>query len=144
MFRDNIIRLRTIHNLSQEKVAERVGISRQAYAKWESGESIPDIDKCASLASLYGVSIDSLIEESNSTFPSLPPAPRGKNIWGSVTISEKGQIVIPKEARKKLGFTPGMRLIVLSDENGIALVEADTFERGVKRALELAGRNGDD
>ncbi len=135
MFRDNIIRLRNIHGWSQEKTAERIGISRQAYAKWESGESIPDIEKCALLASLYGVSIDSLIEESES---SIPPAPRGKNIWGSVILSERGQIVLPKPARDKLGFTPGMRLIVLSDENGIALVSADAFEEGLRKALQMA------
>ncbi len=141
MFRENIIRLRSIHNMSQEEVASKVGISRQAYAKWESGESVPDINKCASLAAFYGVSIDSLIEEDNSLFPSLPPSPKGKNIWGSVTLSEKGEILIPQEAREKLGFTPGMRIVVLSDEYGIALVAADTFEREVKKAIELSHRD---
>lgn len=140
MFRENIIRLRSIHNMSQEEVASRIGISRQAYQKWESGESIPDINKCASLASIYGVSIDSLIEKENSLFPSLPPSPKGKNIWGSVTLSEKGEIVIPQEAREKLGFTSGMRIVVLSDEYGIALLSADTFEREMKKAIELSRR----
>ncbi len=141
MFRENIIRLRSINNMSQEEVASKVGISRQAYAKWESGESVPDINKCASLASIYGVNIDSLIGEENSPFPSLPPSPKGKNIWGSVILSEKGEILIPQEAREKLGFTPGMRIVVLSDEYGIALVAADTFEREVKKAIELSRRD---
>ncbi len=141
MFKDNIIKLRKIHNLSQEKVAEDIGISRQAYAKWESGESIPDIEKCALLASIYDVSIDSLIGETSADAGDLPPAPKGKNIWGSVTLSDRGEIMIPKKAREKLGFVPGMRLVVLSDENGIALVKADSFEAGVKKAMELSQKN---
>ncbi len=142
MFRENIIRLRSIRGWSQERTAAALGLSRQAYAKWESGESVPDIEKCALLASVYGVSLDSLVGESSvDGLDGIPPAPKGKNIWGSVTLSERGQIVIPREAREKLGFTPGMRLIVLSDENGIALVEAAKFEAGMRRALELASRD---
>ena len=47
MFKDNLAMLRRANNLSQEEVAEKVNVSRQAYAKWERGESVPDIEKCA-------------------------------------------------------------------------------------------------
>ncbi len=145
MFRDNIVMLRNMRGWSQEKTAEMIGISRQAYAKWESGSSVPDIEKCALLASVYGVSIDSLIRgESVDGIGTLPPAPQGKNIWGSVILSERGQVVIPKEAREKLGFEGGTRLIVLSDENGIALVSAARFEAQMKAAMELASRDSRD
>ena len=70
--------------------------------------------------------------------PSTPPAPAGKNIWGSVTINERGQLVIPKEARRMFGLTGGQRLIVLSDEEGIALIPAEKFERRIKEVMELA------
>ena len=39
--------LRDLHGLSQEEAAEVVGISRQAYAKWEKGATEPDVEKCA-------------------------------------------------------------------------------------------------
>ena len=68
----------------------------------------------------------------------IPPAPKGKNIWGSVTVSDRGQIVIPKDARDKFGLTGGTRLIVLSDESGIALIPAERFERSMKMAMEFA------
>ena len=45
---DNLIFLRNIKGLTQEQVAEVIGISRQSYSKWEQGETYPDIDKCAS------------------------------------------------------------------------------------------------
>lgn len=45
MFRENLITLRKLHNISQEELAEKVGISRQTLSKYETGESIPDIEK---------------------------------------------------------------------------------------------------
>lgn len=100
---------------------------------------MPDIEKCSLLAAVYGVTIDSLIKtETADGIGAIPPAPKGKNIWGSVTVSDRGQIVIPKDARDKFGLTGGTRLIVLSDESGIALIPAERFERSMKMAMEFA------
>ncbi len=132
MLRDNLIMLRSMNGFSQEEVSERIGISRQAYAKWESGKTVPDIEKCLLLAELYGVTIDSLVKTNKLEEKVVPPAPAGKNIWGAVTLNERGQIVIPKAARDHFGFTEGQRLILLSaDEEGLALVPAEWFEKGL-------------
>lgn len=140
MLKDNLIMLRSIHGYSQEEVAEKIGISRQAYSKWESGATIPDIEKCERLAQVYGISIDSLVKtETVEGFGSIPPAPKGKNIWGSVTINERGQLVIPKAARDRFGLTGGQRLIVLSEDGeGIALVPAEIFEKRIKTAADYS------
>lgn len=140
MLKDNLIMLRSIHGYSQEEVAEKIGISRQAYSKWESGATIPDIEKCQRLAETYGISIDSLVKtETVEGLGRIPPAPKGKNIWGSVTINERGQLVIPKAARDHFGLTGGQRLIVLSeDSEGIALVPAEIFENRIKTAFEYS------
>ena len=53
MFSENIVRLRKINQMTQEDIAEAVGVSRQAVAKWESGETIPDLEKCKLLAELF-------------------------------------------------------------------------------------------
>ncbi len=139
MLKDNLVMLRNLHGFSQEDIAEKINISRQAYAKWESGATVPDIEKCSRLASVYGVTIDSLVKsETGEGIDMIPPAPQGKNIWGSVTINDRGQIVIPKGAREKFGLTGGKRLIVLSDEEGVALLPAETFEEKMKEVLESA------
>lgn len=139
MLKDNLAILRNIHGFSQEELAEKINISRQAYAKWERGDTIPDIEKCKSLAEIYGVSIDSLVKtEKTEEVGVLPPAPKGKNIWGSVVINERGQIVIPKAAREKFALTGGQRLIVLSDEEGIAIIPAEKFEARMKAVLACA------
>ena len=101
MLADNLIFLRNIKGLTQEQVAEVIGISRQSYSKWEQGETYPDIDKCDKLAKYYGVTIDSLVQQDNNVDDiKIAPAPIGKHLWGTVTIGSKGQIVIPKAARE--------------------------------------------
>ena len=142
MLQDNLIVLRNMYGMSQEGIAEKIGISRQASAKWESGAPVPDIDKCKRLADFYDVTIDSLLKtETEDKIGMIPPAPKGKNIWGSVTINERGQIVIPKAAREMFGLSGGQRLIVLSDQEGIALLPADRFEEKMKAFMECAFMN---
>lgn len=144
MLKDNLAVLRNLHALSQEELAERIGISRQAYAKWESGATIPDIEKCRLLAEVYGVSIDSLVDGAElEGVGTIPPAPKGKNIWGSVTVNDRGQIVIPKAARDRFGIAGGTRLIVVSDEEGIALIPAERFEAQMRAVMQAASRQID-
>lgn len=133
MLKDNISRLRNITGYSQEEVAEKVGISRQAYAKWEKGETIPDVERCQKLAELYGVTIDSLINFSDKVgTTTLIPGPKGKHIFGTAKINDRGQVVIPKKARELFGINNGDSLIVLGDEAaGIALIKADVFEKQI-------------
>lgn len=139
MLKDNLIMLRNINGFSQEEIAGKIDISRQAYAKWENGQTIPDIEKCRRLADVYGISIDSLVSTATlDGVGAIPPAPKGANIWGTVTINERGQIVIPKAARDKFKLSGGQRLVVLSDDEGIALVPSVTFETKMKAIMEYA------
>ena len=144
MLKDNLVMLRRLNGYPQEQLAEKIGISRQAYAKWESGATIPDVEKCGLLAEVYGTTIDSLIKtQTVEGVGVIPPAPNGKYIWGLVTINDRGQLVIPKGARDKFGLTGGQRLIVVGDEVGIALVPADVFEEKLKQAMELISFRND-
>lgn len=127
MLSDNLYNLRKLHKLSQEQVAERLGVSRQAVAKWESGETAPDIHNCVELARLYDVSVDNLVNY-DSAGSGLTIPPRGKHLFGVVTVGDKGQIVIPKQARKIFHIEAGDRLVVLGDEDqGIAMIKEDTM-----------------
>ena len=140
MLADNLVILRNIKGLTQEAVAEAIGISRQSYSKWEQGETIPDVDKCDKLAKFYGVTIDSLVNQSDKIENvKIAPAPIGKHIWGTVTIGTKGQIVIPKAARDTFKLNDGDRIVVLGDEKeGIALIKAEVFEEKMQEALKFS------
>ncbi len=131
MLKDNLLTLRIFNSATQEEIAEVAGVSRQAYSKWERGESLPDIERCRLLARHYGVTVDSLLEGTKEVSgKKLLPAPQGKHIWGVVTVNDRGQIVIPREARELFSLKGGSRLVVLGDENeGIALIDAEMFER---------------
>lgn len=60
----------------------------------------------------------------------------GKYIFGVLKISEKGQIVIPKEARKIYNLQPGDALILMGDKNGMAMVKTDIFHDLVDQVME--------
>ena len=127
---DRIKEQRKRNGLSQEKLAELAGVSRQAVTKWENGQSLPDILNCDALAKLYDVELDDLIHyDQSQTGESIPP--KGKHIFGTVRVGERGQIVLPKQARDIFKIKPGDMLVVLGDEEpehpGIALMKEDFF-----------------
>lgn len=135
----NLRYLRNHHGLSQEEVAEKVGVSRQSVAKWESGDSLPDILKCESLADLYGVSLNDLVrfDPDKAGFP-IPP--KNKHLFGVVSLGDRGQIVLPKQARDTLNLKPGDKLVVLGDSTpanrGIALIDSKTFLQMTGQVME--------
>lgn len=59
---NRLVNLRKEKNLSQEALAEKLGISRQAVSKWERAEASPDTDNLIMLARLYGISLDDLLQ----------------------------------------------------------------------------------
>lgn len=59
---DRLIKLRKKNGLSQEELADRLGLSRQAVSKWERAEASPDTDNLICLAKLYGISLDELLK----------------------------------------------------------------------------------
>lgn len=62
--KDVLLTLRTQHGLSQDELAEKVYVTRQAVSRWETGETTPNIDTLKLLAALFDVSIDMLLGES--------------------------------------------------------------------------------
>ena len=137
MFKDNLIELRKLNGMSQDELADIIGVSRQTVSKYETGESLPDIEKCKRIAEVFSVSMDDLInyERNNKNNLGLNVPPKGKHIFGMVKVGDKGQIVIPAEARKIFDINPGDNLIVLGDESqGIAIVK----EKGLMDLLRLA------
>lgn len=64
---DKIITLRKKNGWSQEELAEKVGVSRQAISKWESAQSVPDLDKILRMSELFGVTTDFLLKDEFET-----------------------------------------------------------------------------
>ena len=60
-FQDNLKRLRKEHNLSQEELAEKLNVTRQAVSKWESAQAYPEMDKIIAICKLFDINIDDLL-----------------------------------------------------------------------------------
>ena len=119
---------RRMLGITQEKLAERLGVSKSAIAKWETEESSPDLEMARRLASALDVSLDDLANAPPDELDGRTGM-RGKHMFGMVTVGDKGQIVIPVRARRVFNINPGDQLLVLGDEDrgGLALMDARFF-----------------
>lgn len=117
---NNLKIYRKQNGLTQEQIAEKLNVTRQAVAKWERGETIPDIENCIALADIYGTTVDMLVRSMTTPGDSTDEK---KHIFGFSKMNDKGQITLPKKCREVFGLKSGDAILVLGDENkGIALV----------------------
>ena len=143
-FGENLTNLRRQKGWSQDDLANNLDLSRQAISKWETGEALPDLINCEKLANLYNVKLDDLIhfDESKEGYP-IPP--KGKHLFGTVVVGERGQIVIPKKAREILNINQGETLVVFGNENpesrGIALVKGNDLLYFNSELINILERN---
>ena len=139
----NIQATRVAAHLTQEQLAEAVGVSRQTIAKWEAGETSPDLGHAAALSDALGTTLDSLVNFDGGGLMMGAP-PRGKYLFGNVEVDERYQIAIPKEACSVFGIKPGDTLVVLGDEGqGLALVRTSEFMAGVEAVMAAAKKPAD-
>lgn len=142
MISQNILSLRTRHGMTQEELAQKIGVARQTVAKWEATDAVPDLDNAARIARLFDVSLDALVHHAEDQ-TGYPVAPRGLHIFGIVRMGGRGQIVIPKRARDIFELRAGSELLVLGDESqGLALQRVEdavamleTYGRAVNERL---------
>jgi len=138
MLKDVLIELRKIKKYTQEDVAEKLNVSRQAVSKWESGQSVPDIYNCQELCRIYDISIDDLLQSDSMDLKSVTP--NGKYMFGYVKIREDGSIILPIECLETMKFKPGDLLLCLGDTNQwIALMDPkgpEQFADNLKKEKE--------
>ncbi len=121
-------KLRKEKNFSLEYVAERIDVSRQTIAKWEAGETLPDVVKCKKLMDLYESSLDELTlsERERRIGEGELATQTGKYVFGIVKVGEGGLMPIPQKARKVLHIQKGDQLLVLGNpEHGMTVVKID-------------------
>lgn len=123
MDHNNLKFFRKKNGYTQEQIAEKIGVSRQAVAKWERGEALPDIENIVALADIYEVTIDSLVR---NVAAYGGKSPEKQHMFGLVRVNDKGQITLPKQCREIFNIQPQDTLLILGDEDrGIALVKVD-------------------
>lgn len=112
--------LRKRNGLSQEALAEKMGVSRQAVSKWERGESTPDTDTLIELSRLYSVSLDSLVgnkeeatEQKEQQQPNKKTAKKEQKKATKKEPIEKGELLYPGAFEKMLMFPFPLFIITL-------------------------------
>ena len=93
---DKITEERKKNGWSQEELAERLGVSRQAVSKWESAGSVPDLQKVIQLANLFGVSTDYLLKDE------MEPENREAGYDSQNELEESLHLVTMEEANEYL------------------------------------------
>lgn len=136
---NRLVNLRKTNNLSQEALAEKLGISRQAVSKWERAEASPDTDNLILLARLYGVSLDELLK----TEDEIPAAEFREEKENAQEAADDGQ-----KAAEKVEI--GSHGIYVSDKdgsqvhigwNGIHVQEADGQNVHIGRGVQVNGED---
>ena len=103
---NRLLALRREHGYSQEELAYKLGVSRQAVSKWERAESSPDTDNLLALARLYGVSLDALLlhtpaGEAAQAAPEPEEAPADEDAARAWDAAEEAEQKARKRARAK-------------------------------------------
>lgn len=125
---DNLKLLRYKHDYTLEAIAEIISVSRQSVAKWEAGDSVPDIVNCVKLASLYKITLDELVNKPLAAAVSGTFAAEEGRICGVLEISPEGTIPLPDPVMEMFDFHCGDKVLLLADrKQGLALVKCSKF-----------------
>lgn len=113
---NRLLQYRKKHNLSQEELANKIGVSRQAVSKWERAEASPDTDNLILLAEIYGVSLDELLKgesaESAKAEPEKEPEQEENADSEQVPTGDEGTEYVKTD---KVSFKNGIHI---DDKNG--------------------------
>lgn len=144
---EKVMALRKKNNWSQEELAEKLNISRQSVSKWESGASLPDIDKIIAMSGLFGVSTDYLLkEELEQEQPSETEDVYEGRKERSVSLEEaNGFVGLVRKLAGRIAFAAGLcvlspvPLIVLA---GLAEYGSQEGHRAAALGEDMAGGLG--
>ncbi len=126
---DNLKLMRNKYGYTLEGMAEIISVSRQTVAKWESGESYPDIFNCQKLATLYKVSLDELVNKPLSEMVVDEFDCKNDRLCGILDVKEDGCIHIPEPVLELFDIHPGEKVMLLVDKRqGMALVKCSQFD----------------
>ena len=135
-FGENLQQLRRQHQLSQEGLAEMLGVSRQAVSKWELGEGYPEVDKLLLLSKTLDASLDSLLGE-NAAAPA-----GGRKAFDTIRIisPNEGVTISASKISRSRQFRGGKNspkyALFASEKSGNALLGAQNTFLAWYRSLE--------
>ena len=150
---NNLFHARKRRGLSQEDVAQRLGVSRQTVSKWETGETVPDIRQSKKMAALYNISLDELIDfdldirEIQETIERTSRETEAKidwsRAWGKkypVLLEYQDKVNIPNYEYRLSNMMDEIRQEYMFNEQDAMLVLKDILYRVWKKRSEKTGK----
>ncbi|MBS5391234.1 MAG: helix-turn-helix transcriptional regulator [Anaerovoracaceae bacterium] len=150
---NNLFHARKRRGLSQEDVAQRLGVSRQTVSKWETGETVPDIRQSKKMAMLYNISLDELIDfdldirEIQETIERTSRETEAKidwsRAWGKkypVLLEYQDKVNIPNYEYRLSKMMDEIRQEYMFNEQDAMLVLKDILYRVWKKRSEKTGK----
>ena len=137
-------KIRQQAKMTQEELAQMMNVSRQSVAKWESGDSVPDVLKCSELAKIFDISIEDVVMMFMKKEEVSENKHKRKHVFGKCVI-EDNKIIIPDEAMQVFGLKNGSELVLLGDlQQGIAMIpieKINDFMKAFDEAPTYGGEN---
>ena len=119
---EGLKQLRNMMRMTQEELAEKMNVSRQTVAKWENGESIPDVVKCSELSKIFNLSLDDIASFFIKKGEDSRRNQKNKFFFGTCVI-HSNKIALPESALKQFDLNNGDELLLVGDTaQGLALV----------------------
>ena len=141
-FNEKIVRLRKSKGMTQEELAEAVGVSRQAVYKWECGQSYPEVAKLLEIKLLFGISIDDLLDEA---FEVAPPEKkkrkRAARVTASVAEENKGAAPI-EEPIEVINEAEPVIEVTVPEVSPITEVKAEQAAPEATQAVNIEKKRG--
>lgn len=139
---DKITLLRKKSGWSQEELAQQLGVSRQSVSKWESAQSIPDLDKVLKLSALFNVSTDYLLKDEITEAPTQIDHPQESDTMiRQLSMETANQfIALTEQAASKIAF--GVSLCIISPMLLIYLSGLAESEGGYRISEAVAAAAG--
>lgn len=123
---NRLVKLRKAHNLSQEELANKLGISRQAVSKWERAEASPDTDNLITLAKLYNVSLDDLLysDEDILDLKDKLNAERDRVLTEDVFFDQRKEL-----PRKHISIDDDLISVTLSEDSNVHIIQKSNWDK---------------
>ncbi len=136
---DKIIELRKKNGMSQEELAEKLGVSRQSISKWEGAQSVPDMSRILAMADLFGVSTDYLLRDDMETPETAAPAAVSDDSPVRRVSMEEANRFLEEKARCGGRIALGVMLCILSPILLIVLSTAQEMGRVAMTEYQAVG-----
>ena len=150
---NRINKYRKLKNMTQEELAEKMGVSSQAVSKWEKDASCPDISLLPQLSKLLGITTDELLTGNTSEVQMLPPTERKSleeltlRVYVNSADGDRVKINLPM-ALVKVGMELGMETSIVGNQNAMKNIDFEKIlllaqQGAVGKLVEVESSEGD-